>query len=224
VAQNAFDRRAERGPAGFDRPHRATVTMLYTTPFKGGDTAATKALRYIAGNWTLAGTLQIQSGAPDTFYINGIDQNRDRRATNDRPSLSNPDVAINYSDACVYSSTCITGVGRVRADGSIRDFNTGVPGTASDFRYLILASGNGNVGRNTFRNDWSQDWDITATRIFPIPGHEKHQLEFRGDVANPFNHPNPGLVSTDLNSAAFMNSDLARTGGRSMYLWVKYRF
>lgn len=223
-AQNPYGRNAERGVAGFDRPHRATVTMMYTTPFKGGSNAAMKAVNYAAGNWTFSGTVQIQSGAPDTIYIYGYDQNGDLRSTNDRPSLLNPKAAINYSDACLGSSSCITGVGQYQADGSLTDFMTGAPGTASQFRYVVLNSGNGNVGRNTFRNDWTQDWSLAVSRIFPIPHFEKQQLEFRAEAFNPFNHPNPGLVGTDVNDSSFMNAAVAKTGGRTMNLWLKYRF
>ena len=198
--------------------------MVYTTPFKGGNNAAMKVVNYVAGNWTMSGTLQIQSGAPDTIYMTGIDQNGDLRNTNDRPSLSNPNAPINTSNACLSSSSCITGVGQYQADGSLIDSTTFAPGTANQFRYVILNSGNGNVGRNTFRNDWSQDWALSVSRIFPIRRFEHHQLELRGDVTNPFNHPNPGLLSTDVTDPNFMNAAVAKTGGRNMYVWLKYRF
>jgi hypothetical protein len=223
-AQNAFDRRSERGVAGFDRPHRGAVTLLYTTPFKGGANAAMKVVNYAAGHWTLSGTLQIQSGAPDTIYMYGYDQNGDLRATNDRPSLLSPHAPINYSDACVSSPTCITGVGQYQANGSLVDWTTGASGNASQFRYAVLSSGSGNVGRNTFRNDWSQDYSMAVSRIFTIPRYEKQQFEVRAEGFNPFNHPNPGLVSTDISDPNFMNAGVARTGGRTVDLWLKYRF
>jgi len=207
----------ERGPSVFDRPHRVALTWLYSLPYRGNN-----AFAYVLRNWSISGTAQFQSGAPDTIYI-PEDINGDLRAGNDRPDLGNIHAPINYSDACLNSPTCITGVGTYSSKGLV-DFNTGAVGSLSQFRYLVPASGVGNLGRNTFRNAWSQDWTLGVERIFPIPHLEGHQLEFRAEAVNPWNHPNPGLVSPNIEDPTFMNQSLAYTGGRSVFLWMKYRF
>jgi len=173
-------------------------------------------------NWTISGTAQFQSGAPDTIYI-PEDINGDLRAGNDRPDAGNPHAAINYSDACLSSPTCITGVGTYGKTGLV-DFNTGAPGQLNQFRFLVPVGRVGNLGRNTYRNDWSQDYTLAVERIIPIPRLEGHQVELRGEAVNPWNHPNPGLVVPSIDDPTFLNRSLAVTGGRSMFLWVKYRF
>jgi outer membrane receptor protein involved in Fe transport len=223
--QDPFNRGGERGFSAFDRTHRAAVTWVYSLPYRRGNAAGWRgAANYLVRNWSISGTAQLQSGAPDTIYFGGLDENKDLRATNDRPDLGNPKAPINYSDACLSSSTCISGVGQLQPNGSYVDFNTGAPGTRDQFRYIAVSGRTGSLGRNTFRNDWTQNYSFAVERIFPIPHLEHHQLEFRAEGINPFNHPNPGLVSPNLLDPTFMNKDITYTGGRILNLWLKYRF
>jgi hypothetical protein len=115
-------------------------------------------------------------------------------------------------------------VGQLMPNGSLVDFNTGAAGALNQFRYVVVNGRVGNLGRNTFVNDWTQDYAFSVERIFPIPHVEHHQLEFRAEGINPFNHPNPGVVSTDLLDPGFMNRDIQFRGGRILNLWLKYRF
>ncbi len=222
--QDPFNRRADRGVSAFDRPHRASVTWVYSLPYRGGNAGWRGAANQIIRNWTVSGTAQLQSGAPDTIYFNGLDENGDLRATNDRPDIANLSVPINLSPACLNSTTCLTGIGQVQTDGTYVDANTGAVGTRNQFRYVSTMGRPGNLGRNTFRNDWTQDYTLAVERIFPIPHLEHHQLEFRAEAINPTNHPNPGLVSTNLLDPVFLNKDAVFTGGRILNLWLKYRF
>jgi hypothetical protein len=222
--QDPFNIRGERGPSAFDRRHRGSITAVYAIPYHGSNGGFPGALNYALRNWTFSGTAQLQTGAPDTIHLFGFDENHDLRTTNDRPDLGNPRAAINYSDACLTSTTCITGVGQLQPNGTYLDFNTNAPGTRDQFRYIVVDGRTGNLGRNTFVNDWTQDYSLAVERIFPIRRWEGHQLEFRAEGINPFNHPNPGLVSADLLDPAFMNRDQQFRGGRILNLWLKYRF
>jgi outer membrane receptor protein involved in Fe transport len=223
--QDPFNTRGERGPSAFDRRHRGSLTWVYTSPFRAnGGAGYRNALNYAVRNWTISGTAQLQSGAPDTIHLAGFDENGDLRSTNDRPDSGNPSAPLNYSDACLNSATCITGVGQLQPNGSLLDFNTGAAGTPNQFRYVVVKGRTGNAGRNTLVNDWTQDYAFSVERLFPIPHLEHHQLEFRAEGINPFNHPNPGLVSTDLLDPGFLNRDIQYRGGRILNLWLKYRF
>ena len=216
--QNMFNVNGERGPSAFDRPQRLAFTWLYSLPYRGHGVAS-----YLIRNWTFSGTAQLQSGAPDTIFI-PEDLNGDLHAGNDRPIAGNQKAPINYTDACFNSATCITGIGTIAPNGSLIDFSTGAPGNLSQFRYIVPASGLGNLGRNTFRNGWTQNYTVALERIIPIPRLEGHQIELRLESTNPFNHPNPGIVSPNIDDPTFMNRPLALTGGRSVLLWGKYRF
>ncbi len=222
--QDPFNVRGERGPSAFDRRHRGAVTWVYSLPYRGTDRGLMGVANYLVRNWTFSGTAQLQTGAPDTIHFAGLDENGDLRSTNDRPDFGDPRAPINYSDACLNSTTCITGLGMIGANGLFSDANTGAPGTRSQFRYILVDGRVGNLGRNTFVNDWTQRYSFAVERLFPIPHLEHHQLEFRAEGINPFNHPIPGVVSTDLLDPTFLNKDIQYKGGRILNLWLKYRF
>jgi hypothetical protein len=68
-AQNSFDRRADRGRSGYDRPHRLTGNFLYELPFYQRQTG----LRgMVFGGWQLNSIFTFQSGAPFTVTL-GMD-------------------------------------------------------------------------------------------------------------------------------------------------------
>ena len=162
------------------------------------------------------------------------------RAANDRPNLSNPNAPINYSPACLKSTTCISGIGQINPDGTLSDWNTNAPGTAKQFRYIVTSDGsyigpNGNLGRNTFYNPGRQDYSLALTRIIRLPRRETQQFEFRAEAFDVFNHPNAGGgttqdgssvpgISGNIDSPTFMNKDITYEGGRTVQLWLKYRF
>lgn len=237
--QNLFNSSLEKGPSAFDRRQRAVVSWIYQTPaFK--TTGIGKALSWPVRDWQISGIFSWQTGAPETIYLGGFDQNGDLSAANDRPNLSNINAPINYSTACLSSPTCISGIGQTNPDGSFSDWNTGAPGTASQFRYIVTSDGSfigpsGNLGRNTFYNPGRQDYSLALQRIIRIPHFESHQFEFRAEAFDVFNHPNAGGgttqdgssvpgISGNIDSPLFNNKDVTFEGGRALQLWLKYRF
>jgi hypothetical protein len=223
--QNVFNPRGDRGPSAFDRTHVAAISYNWALPtFKN----SSMFTREVLGGWAVAGIAQWQSGAPETIFLGGWDQNGDGEAFNDRPSMGNPNAKINYADSCLTSSTACSGVGFDDGTGSLIDFNTGAPGTANQFRYIVhdVNSGvNGNVGRNTFRFPGIWSYDMSLFKRFGMP-REGHQLELRADAFNLFNHPNQGArnLDGDILSGTFLNLDQTRRGNRTMQLRVKYEF
>jgi outer membrane receptor protein involved in Fe transport len=239
-SQNLFNLSQDRGPSAFDRRQRAVFTWIYVTPNVKVSSAAAKAATWAVRDWQISGVFSFQTGAPETISINGFDQNGDLATNNDRPNLSNLNAGINYSPACLANPACITGVGQINANGSITDANTGAPGTAAQFRYILTTgvSGqgvNGNLGRNTFSNPGRQDYSLSLMRIVRLPRWETHQFEFRADAFDVFNHANAGGgttqdgssvpgISGNILSANFMNKSVTYEGGRAVQLWLKYRF
>lgn len=231
--QNVFDPRSDRGPSAFNRTHRAVISYTYEIPFPKGKGFLTAAL----GGWATSGVVSFQSGTPETISLSGFDQNGDGEGANDRPDWGNPKAPLNYSSAClsnifdpkVPGSGCITGVGQDDGSHNLVDWNTGLPGTLSDFRYIadVTNTGhNGNVTRNNFTYPGRQDWNLSAVKRFSMPYAEGHQLEFRADLFNAFNHPNLGVSGLDgnIDSPTFLDINRTRRGGRSIALWLKYSF
>ncbi len=237
---DAFDFRSDRGLSAFDRKHRAVFTLVYQTPKFGGDSGFAHGLSYLARDWQISGTAAFESGAPETIHIEGFDANQDASAFNDRPFEGNK--AIKVNQACLFSPdpTCSTGVGFTFDGVTFGDlttpfdndanFNPIGPSVGLSILFLFREKGR-RFQRNSFYNPGRQDYTAGIARIFKIPGHESHEVEFRTEMFNPFNHANLGggdggvlSVSGDLLNSNFMNTEVTREGGRSIRFRLKYSF
>ncbi len=174
-------RRADRSVASYDVPHAFNATFLYDIPTYGEN----KILRGITSGWTMSGIFRIQSGAPETAYLNGYDINGDGVATNDRPALNNINAPRNsvaiFNDLCDVTSP--TGY-------CTNDFVT--PIALNDARFVVdPAIRTGIVGRNTLRAPTLSRFDASLTKSFSIPftKWESDKFEIRMDFFNVFNHP-----------------------------------
>jgi outer membrane receptor protein involved in Fe transport len=238
-AQNQFSFRGDRGPSAFDRKHRLALTWVYDIPRLHGDSGAVRALKYVTNGWQVSGTASFETGAPETIFLGGFDVNGDLSSFNDRPSLGNTKVPINFSAACQDpNGTCNTGFGFSTDGTTFTDFfssfgfdpKTGnFTAKASDFHYFVVLGKNGNVGRNTFYNPGRQDWNMSVQREFKIL--ERQAFTLRLEAFNAFNHPNLGggengvpSVSGDLLSSSFFNPGVTRVGGRSIRFFARYSF
>lgn len=235
--QQAFNFRGDRGPSAFDRRHRAVFTWVYDLPYVHEGEGLMKGLNLVTQGWQLSGTAAFETGAPDTLFFGGADQNNDLSGFNDRPSLGNPAVPINYTNCFQATATCNSGVGFSLDGTHFTDFNSSFApnfsATAKDFRYLFILGTNGNIGRNSFYNPGRQDWTMSIQRDIKV--REGQALQLRLEAFNPFNHANFGggtgldgtsvfPISTNLLDPNFMNQQLSREGGRSLRAWLKYSF
>ena len=174
-------RRADRSVASFDVPHAANLTFLYDIPTAGEN----RFVRGITSGFTLSGIWRIQSGAPETAYLNGFDINGDGVATNDRPALGNLNAPRNsvaiFNDLCDVPSP--TGY-------CTNDFVT--PIALNDARFIVdPAIRTGIVGRNTLRAPTLNRFDVSLTKAIGMPftPWEGDKFEIRVDFFNVFNHP-----------------------------------
>ncbi|HJT68077.1 MAG TPA: carboxypeptidase regulatory-like domain-containing protein [Pyrinomonadaceae bacterium] len=172
-------RRADRSVASFDVPHAASLTFLYDVPSLSDN----RFVRGVTSGFTLSGIWRIQSGAPETAYLNGFDINGDGVATNDRPALNNPNAPRNsvaiFNDLCDVASP--TGY-------CTNDFVT--PIALNDARFVVDPNiRTGIVGRNTLRAPTLNRFDVSLMKSIKMPWLEDHRFEIRMDFFNVFNHP-----------------------------------
>jgi hypothetical protein len=59
----------------------------------------------------------------------------------------------------------------------------------------------GTAGRNILIGPGAETFDLGLARNFPI--HERHRVQFRGELFNAFNHPNFGFPGATLNTVTF---------------------
>jgi hypothetical protein len=191
--QNAWDRRAERGLAGFDVRHRLNLVGVWNMPFfreKGSMPLA----HWVLGGWQLSGLAIFDNGTPLTVTNAGafrLDPNTklnvggDYNADNtggDRPNA--PTTALQTS-------------GWTR-----QQFLNGIM-PASAFT-APLPGQDGNLGRSTYRGPGFAQTDLSMAKTFPMG--ERVRADLRVDAFNAFNRVNLNNPTMDLSSTNFGKS------------------
>jgi hypothetical protein len=204
---------------------------LYELPYvHSHGNPAMYVLNAITSGWQSSGTITFSTGAPETI-IDNQDINQDG-FNNDRPSLGNPKVPINYTSCFDASATCNSGVGFSFDGVTFADFNSsfGVDpknpnnftATKNDFHYYMVLGQNGDLGRNTYTSPGFQFWNLSAQKT--IKFKERYNFILRGEFYNAFNHPNLGIPNLKLTSSNFGNTLRTINGGRIVVLWGKFSF
>jgi hypothetical protein len=219
VAQDSYNRKAERGRSTFDRPHRVTTTFVYEVPLMKEQKGA---VGRVLGGWQLSGFLTFQSGAPFT-PLAGIDPGRrvtgiDGLVGNSIRANVNTNLAISSMNlAEVYANNL-----RAAALGSFNSLFSNVGPNNTVNNCFDPPSCLGNAGRNTLRADGIGNFDIGAFKRIKIV--EGQNLEFRAEFFNLTNTRNFGIPESRVNSANFANQWGTDGGNRRIQLGLRYRW
>src|SRR5438445_691056 len=147
------DLRDSYGLSDFDRKHRLVINYTWDLPFLGQSQGLTVAL---LGRWSLSGITTFQSGTAFTVIDPGGGLGFNLSSPNTSTATLNPGFTIssaqthgdihdridNYLDTAAFSPAPVIG-----PDGE---------------------TGFGNLGRNTFRGPFQQNWDVTIGKNFRI--------------------------------------------------------
>jgi hypothetical protein len=170
---NPYDPRFNRGLSDFDVPHNFRISGVYDLPRL---TNAYRALRFIAGGWTITEILDWRSGTPFTLSsgrdnsFSGIGQ--DRADIIGNPALSND---------------------RPKAQLIQQYFDTSLvkPNAVGTF---------GNSPRNFLRGLPVFNVDAGIEKKFALGEHARFEL--RGEFFNLLNHANLGTPGTNQSAAS----------------------
>jgi outer membrane receptor protein involved in Fe transport len=224
IGSNPFDRRVDRSVADFDVPHRGTLAFVYDFPTPRTDS---RIVRGLLGGYTLSGNYRIQSGAVATPYVFGADLNGDLSATNDRPSLGNPNAPAHVVAFASSFAPCAA---------AFCDVN-GNPIDPNNARFIVDPDNRTNLaGRNILRAPKINSLDLSMQRR--IKFYESHALEIRVEFFNVFNHPqftwdntlsdsdvtNPFFNRPDLNDGGIGYPTNGQTFGRYGRIQLRYSF
>lgn len=234
-------RGVDRGLSAFDHRHRIVVLYVYDIPkLRTTDSSfGMKALGVLVNGWQTSGSFAYQSGAPETV-TDGFDANGDGQS-NDRPLLANSAAPLN-TFAIDDNNIGVGGTGTpdvLCAGAAFLNTNLPcIPVTANDVHWIIPANGVGNVGRNTQIAPGTQTTTFAVQRSINLHS-ERHQLIFRTEMLNPFNHPNTGNADFNLlgiqadpttgaildqSQQTFNNYPATISGSRTIRFWLKYEF
>ncbi|HEX3248669.1 MAG TPA: TonB-dependent receptor [Pyrinomonadaceae bacterium] len=157
----------------FDRPHRLVVSYSYDLPVPDGNFWDNQFFK----GWAISGIVTYQSGLP--FSITD--------------STSGGAFGQTGGGTASFSGTCGIDPSTMYTTGSTSDRLAHFLNTAC-FRTASLvsngaagATGFGDVPRNAFRGPYQQNWDFSIIKTTRIK--ESHELRFRMDVFNLWNHP-----------------------------------
>jgi hypothetical protein len=192
--QNSFDRRADRGRSGYDRPHRLTGNFVYELPFYPHQTGTTGKL---LGGWQVNSIFTFQSGAPFTVTL-GKDPN----------GSGNP-IRPNLNTNLDLSSMTIP---EILAAGGVNLFRDLSPGQ------LV-----GNAGRNILRSDGLNQVDFGFMKNTRLSESVRFQLRadmFNAFNARNFGVP----VGAWNSGANFLNQWATNGGNRRIVLGARLVF
>ncbi len=176
---NAFNRRGEYAPAGFDREHTFTVNYVYTLPTLNNRNAL---IKHTLGGWEVTGITRFWSGNPFSVL-----------STSSNPGNLNGGTYGQFNVAG-------TNYGGVRANyigGQVIPDNKSWQQYFNPLAFARPADGTmGTLGRNVFRGPGINQWDISVFKNINITENVRFQL--RLETFNTFNHTQFAGINTGL--------------------------
>jgi hypothetical protein len=197
IAQDAFNRRAERGRSAFDRPHRFVTNGVFELPFYRSQN---NALSRVLGGWQLSAFLTLQSGAPFSALA-GADPGG--RVTPLGTTVR----------AIVNTTLDLAGM-------SIEEILRA--GGASLFAPVTAANSIGNMGRNVLRSAPYRNMDLGILKNTKLG--ETHNLQLRAEFYNLTNTRNFGVPDGTITSSNFLNQWGTDGGNRRIVVGMRYFF
>src|SRR5208337_2908253 len=168
------------GPSDLDRTHRFVVSYWYDLPIY---TSGSGWKKVAFGDWSISGITVVQSGTP--FSV--IDS-----------SAGTAFLAPGYTTTLTGNLATGGSIPKGYTGGGIsNELTNGFlnPANFSPAPVLSAAQGGdgvvtdfGNLGRNTFRGPYQQNWDFSLQKNFRLT--ERFNLRFATDFFNIWNHAN----------------------------------
>jgi hypothetical protein len=201
VAQDSYNRRADRARSSFDRPHRLAGNFVYELPYFRDQKGVTGL---VLGGWQFNSQFSLQSGSPFT-PLNGSDP---AIALASISSLVGNAIRPNLNTNLDLSSMSVEEI--LRAGGR------------SLFSTITAAQRVGNVGRNTLRSDGINNIDFGILKNTRIG--ENQRLQLRADFFNFTNSRDFGIPNSTVTSGNFLNQWGTDGGNRRIIVGVRYVF
>jgi hypothetical protein len=201
VAQDSYNRRADRARSSFDRPHRLAGNFVYELPYYRDQKGLTGL---VLGGWQFNSQFSLQSGSPFT-PLNGSDP---AGALASISSLVGNAIRPNLNTALDLSGMSVEEI--LQAGGR------------SLFSTITAAQRVGNAGRNILRSDGINNIDFGILKNTRIG--ENQRLQLRADFFNFTNSRDFGIPDSTVTSANFLNQWGTDGGNRRIIVGLRYVF
>jgi hypothetical protein len=201
VAQDSYNRAADRARSSFDRPHRIAGNFVYELPWFQ-DQKGAKGL--VLGGWQFNSQFSLQSGSPFT-PLNGSDPAGTLASIS---ALVGNAIRPNLNTTLDLSSMSVEEI--LQAGGR------------SLFRPITAAQRVGNAGRNILRSDGINNIDFGILKNTRVG--ENQRLQLRADFFNFTNSRDFGIPNSTVTSSNFLNQWGTDGGNRRIIVGVRYVF
>lgn len=198
--QDPYNTNADKSVSAYDLTHIYSNSVVYELPFGKGRRFASglQALDYAVGGWQTNAILSLHSGTPYTLGVSG--------------DIANTG---NSNNAGYYERLNLVGDPHLDNPTPSQWFNTKAFAVPASFTY-------GNLGRNTFRTDWSRNMDFSVFREFRV--HEGIRLQFRAEAFNVTNSVVWGTPVSNFTNASFGKVLSVANSPRQLQFALKLRF
>jgi hypothetical protein len=219
---NAVDMAQQYAPSNFSRPQRFVINYLYQLPL--GDRKG--ALGYLTRGWAVSGVTVIQDGTPMSFF-----DTAGGTAYYGGPNPNSPEGGSSTAQLAPGLTS-----GQIKNPGDLESHPIVTNGNFAGLQYFNPASfvappvigadgattfGNSGQGLILGPGQFNFDFSITKDTRFA----EKHNLQFRTEFFNLFNHPefaNPGNARSTPATFGLITATVANP--RLIQLALKYSF
>jgi hypothetical protein len=213
VAQDSFNRHADRGRSTYDRPQRFAVNFVYQIP--SGE-HSNSVVSHVLSGWQIGSFVTLQSGSPFT-PLNGSDPSLALAGIDGLVGQAiRPNLNTNLDVSRMSVEELIAAGGR----SLFSQLGPCVPVAGTNT--CVPSARVGNVGRNILRSDGIGQIDLSLSKSTKIT--ETQQLQFRADFFNFTNTRNFGIPEARVNNAGFANQWGTDGGNRRIFLSLKYLF
>jgi Carboxypeptidase regulatory-like domain len=188
---NLLNPNGQRAVSDFDRTHRFVVSYNYDLPV--ARLLRGRAPSRLVNGWAVNGVSTFQSGTPITLFDSSA------RTLQDLEGINGTNFATLAPGATLASAIPTGGVESrlgsflnlnafVRGGDCVNNQNVVVPCQSNGQpNPAVAGAAIGNVGRNTFRGPFQQNWDLSITKNTKVT--EATSVDFRAEFFNAFNHP-----------------------------------
>ena len=181
----AWDPEADWALSRYDRTHRSSISFGYELPWGSGKRWLSDAgvLKYVLGDWQLAGAVRLQSGIPYSVSVSALQSLGSfvPARADFAPGRDGDKGQLDEPQLIAYLGTT-----------ALRYFDPAA--------YTVPAAGfQGRAGRNTLRGPAFRRTDLAFSKRIPIA--MRTRLEFRAEVYNLFNNTNFGVPAANVSTA-----------------------
>jgi len=198
--------KCDRGPSGFDQPHRMVVSSIWAAP---GAQSNNFFVSRILGGWELSQVTTLSSGTPFTVF-----------------NANNALGILPGQVSTVEGSQRVS----INPNGTYPLVSTPTAPNASAY-FIVHAANSGIIGdssSNSQRTGGTINTNLAVVKNFRTVG-ESQRLQLRAEITNLFNRrsftANPSnTIGNTVNTTLFLDFGQTNVGGRTFLFGARYFF